>query len=830
MGVQTEREIMSIPKPPFHTASEELLYNIYLKIQNVDYLRESDISTLAKLNAILTDADLMKTEDILSAINAVRGNVPEAGNTLEKLFNIIQGLTYLKADDIDTLAELNAILSDADLIKTEDLQNAIASLKGNAPVVADTLEKIYNLLQPILSAWVQDGNNVGATKSIGTKDNFPLPFITNGIERGRFDVSGNLLIGHSGAVGGRLHIRAASTLEAGFSVFIDDPTLNLIFGVTNNGKLFVNKDRPNLLVNGGWQGMTGLKNVILTSGSVGARLVDTGSDNTIIGYNASYSTGGNPARGLTRNVVVGSEAGSSDNNGTSFSDCVYIGYRAGNMIGFNTGHRNTMIGASAGATAGQSGTDHTLVGYDAQNARSNSFNTLLGSGTRAYNSLGDIVSNGGGQSYMTAIGAGVAVRTPNTLVLGRVLSDQIVIGAESSNFQLPGVSANQGFSGFKFQVIRPSSNALGVSGHSNFRDGNISISLGEDGNGTVKNFFRINSYLSGYGGYELVLSANNTNATLEITDYQFGGTKTEMLRLSPAGYANTAILVRPNDTYHTGYGFKYLLQGVNTGLQSRNISGFHGQMALSVDDSFANYNRAQIYTALASVTNHFVDGFFADVRATNANAQAFAFRSTGSRIFFDGTGMTFTTPVTSINTDGSAHAGANALLLNGSYIISAALYIVPLGSERTGMIISPGQTQANGLFISPQQSLGTYNYDGYLMWLQYSTTGNNMMGGTTKPMLLIRKHNAILNGFDHTGAFLRMEENIGSTGAFVEAFKYDTVSNSLKLKFSVNKDGVVSLGQVTIDPASIAGVGRLYFVGEDLKFVTPSGVVRTVKF
>jgi hypothetical protein len=57
---------MSIPKPPFHTASEELLYNIYLKIQNVDYLRESDISTLAKLNAILTDADLMKTEDILS--------------------------------------------------------------------------------------------------------------------------------------------------------------------------------------------------------------------------------------------------------------------------------------------------------------------------------------------------------------------------------------------------------------------------------------------------------------------------------------------------------------------------------------------------------------------------------------------------------------------------------------------------------------------------------------------------------------------------------------------------------------------------------------------
>ena len=112
-----------------------------------------------------------------------------------------------------------------------------------------------------------------------------------------------------------------------------------------------------------------------------------------------------------------------------------------------------MIGASAGATAPQSGTDHTLVGYDAQNARSNSFNTLLGSGTRAYNSFGDLISNGGGQSYMTAIGAGAAVRTPSTLVLGRVLNDQIVVGAESCNFQLPGISANLGFNGYKFQVI-----------------------------------------------------------------------------------------------------------------------------------------------------------------------------------------------------------------------------------------------------------------------------------------------------------------------------------------------------------------------------------------
>jgi hypothetical protein len=821
---------MSVPKPPFHSASEELLYNIYLKLQDMNSLQESDINTLAKLNAILTDADLMKVEDITLAINAIKGNVPDAGNTLEKIFNIIQGFTYLKAEDIDTLAELNAILSDADIIKTEDLQSSIDTLKGNAPLAGNTLEKLYNFLQPILSAWVQDGNNVGATKSIGTKDNFPLPFITANVERGRFDANGNFLIGYSGLAIGKIHVRTTDSLEANYATYIEDPILNVLFGVTNSGKFFMNKDQSNLSVNGGWPGMTGLRNMVITSGALGAKMVDSGSDNTVFGYNAASSSGASPGRGLTRNVVIGSEAGASDNNGSSYSDCVFVGYRAGTLIGFNTSHRNTMIGALAGATAAQGGTDHTLVGYDAQNARSNSFNTLLGSGTRAYNSFGDLITNGGGQNYMTAIGAGAIVRTPNTIVIGRVVSDQIVIGAESSNYQLPGVTANLGFSGYKFQVVRPGSLALGVSGSIYVRDGNFSVNLGEEGSGTVKNSVRINSYISGYGGYEFLLSSNNVNATLEITDYLFGGTKTEMLRLSPAGYANTAILVRPNDIYHTGYGYRYILQGVNTGLQSRFISAFHGQITLSTDDSFANNNRAQLFTAQASVTNHYIDGFYADIRGTDPNAQVYAYRSLGSRINFDGTGMTFTLPVVAMSTDGSAHAGANALLLNGSFITSAALFIIPKGSERTGVIISPGQAQANGLFISPQQALGTYNYDGYLLWLQYSTTGNNMLAGTAKPMLLMRKHNAVLNGFDHTGAFIRLEENIGSTGPFLEAYKYDTLSSSLKLKFSVNKDGVVSIGQVTIDPASIAGVGRVYFVGEDLKFVTPSGVVKTVKF
>jgi hypothetical protein len=228
---------MSVPKPPFHSVSEELLYNIYLKIQTMDALQESDINTLAKLNAILTDAQLMKSEDVALAIQAIKGNVPQAGDTLEKLFNILQGLTFLKAEDIDTLAELNTILADANLIKTEDLQNAISSLRGSVPAAADTLEKLYNLVTPVLTAWVKDGNEVATIKGIGTKNNFALPFITNNVERGRFDTAGNFSIGYAGAAIGRLHIRAINSFDNGVAFYIDDPASTRICSISNNGRL-----------------------------------------------------------------------------------------------------------------------------------------------------------------------------------------------------------------------------------------------------------------------------------------------------------------------------------------------------------------------------------------------------------------------------------------------------------------------------------------------------------------------------------------------------------------------------------------------------------------
>jgi len=158
---------MSVPKPPFHTAIEELVYEIYLKFSTeMNALKPEDINTLAKLNALVLDADLLKTEDLSNGIQSVKGNVPPVADTLEKIYNIIQSLNFLTAQDIDTLAELNAIISDADVIKTEDLTNAINSVKGNAPANADTLEKIYNIIQGLNYLTAADIDTLGELNAI----------------------------------------------------------------------------------------------------------------------------------------------------------------------------------------------------------------------------------------------------------------------------------------------------------------------------------------------------------------------------------------------------------------------------------------------------------------------------------------------------------------------------------------------------------------------------------------------------------------------------------------------------------------------------------------
>jgi hypothetical protein len=138
---------MSVPNPPYYSTTDELLYNIYLKIQGgngVNGLTANDINTLGKVNAILQDADLMSSEQVNASLAVLKGDVPDVANTLGKLYNIIQGITYLKQEDIDTIAELNAIITDADLVRISDLADALVALNLKRRTIQFFLEPNFH--------------------------------------------------------------------------------------------------------------------------------------------------------------------------------------------------------------------------------------------------------------------------------------------------------------------------------------------------------------------------------------------------------------------------------------------------------------------------------------------------------------------------------------------------------------------------------------------------------------------------------------------------------------------------------------------------------------
>ncbi len=144
-------------------------------------LTKDDINTIAKLNAIIEDGDIPSDAIITEAINSIKGNVPEGGDTLAKLYSIIQGLGNLKKEDIDTLAELNEILTDADLVNTSELSLAISALVGGVPEAGSTLAKLYNLLggkkdkyaDTYLNTYFVSPNVAGGS---GIKGDYMMPF------------------------------------------------------------------------------------------------------------------------------------------------------------------------------------------------------------------------------------------------------------------------------------------------------------------------------------------------------------------------------------------------------------------------------------------------------------------------------------------------------------------------------------------------------------------------------------------------------------------------------------------------------------------------------
>jgi hypothetical protein len=171
------------PNPPFRSVTEELLFEILQKLPDMTYLTSQDIDSLGKLNALILDADLAPAGEAQTAIESIKGNVPSTADTLEKLYGIIQGLTFLKAEDIDTLAELNAVLTDADLLRGGDIQFP------NVLFVSPTGDNSHGLKGDISRPFAADGIPLSAmpgdkVKFLPGEYNVAVNIAVNGVEYG----------------------------------------------------------------------------------------------------------------------------------------------------------------------------------------------------------------------------------------------------------------------------------------------------------------------------------------------------------------------------------------------------------------------------------------------------------------------------------------------------------------------------------------------------------------------------------------------------------------------------------------------------------------------
>lgn len=129
------------------------------------YLLAVDIDTLAELNAIITDATLIDTGD--ARLSDAR--TPLAHTHLEADITDLQ--SYLLAADIDTLAELNAIITDATLIDTGDarLSDARTPL-SHTHLEADITDLQAYLLATSIDTLAELNDIVGDATLIDTGD------------------------------------------------------------------------------------------------------------------------------------------------------------------------------------------------------------------------------------------------------------------------------------------------------------------------------------------------------------------------------------------------------------------------------------------------------------------------------------------------------------------------------------------------------------------------------------------------------------------------------------------------------------------------------------
>lgn len=160
-------------------------------------------------------------------------------------------------------------------------------------------------------------------------------------------------------------------------------------------------------------------------------------------------------------------------------------------------------------------------------------------------------------------------------------------------------------------------------------------------------------------------------------------------------------------------------------------------------------------------------------------------------------------------------SGTNVIYdLLGQYDLNAAVLGVPQGPNRYGFRSYPAHKQANGMVITSGSQGGITDYDGNMMVLAYATNGANVTGSTTKPMLIISKQAALLNGFDHAGAHIEMINSISATGDYMKAW------DGTSIKFKVASDGQIIANAGTSGNSMLLTNNGLFLSGFPANYAT----------
>jgi hypothetical protein len=304
------------------------------------------------------------------------------------------------------------------------------------------------------SGWGFSGNNLTGTETLGSNNNFPVIFTTNGIERMRITETGNVGIGtpsptgRLGISGGEFQIE---NLGQGLRHFSGPVSVGSNVDATS-GWLGTFSNSPLNIFTNGLPTMT-----LLPTGNVG---IGTSTPSSTLDVNGLTSTSGlnvvniaqingvHVGQGFTfgqQNTAVGiqSQQTSTGINNTAFGFFTLYGTTGSNnvAVGINamrlspSGSDNTGIGDRA-LQAIASGSNTGIGAQALKNTDAGSNNTSLGAFTGLANVTGnqntliganaDVLVNN--LNNATAIGYNAKVGSSNSLVLGGTGADAVKVG------------------------------------------------------------------------------------------------------------------------------------------------------------------------------------------------------------------------------------------------------------------------------------------------------------------------------------------------------------------------------------------------------------------